>query len=74
MNTLPYKIESSAPIVASLPRTDVRDGSLLASREMAVSLAAKSITDPPGGVVRVVHVPTGEVLFSKVSGWGDLSE
>jgi len=74
MNTLSYKIESSSPIVASLPRTNVRDGSLLANRELAVSLAAKSITDPPGGVVRVIHVPTGEVLFSKVSGWGDLSE
>jgi len=74
MTTLPYKIESSSPIVASLPRTNVRDGSRLASRELAVSLAAKSITDPPGGVVRVVHVPTGEVLFSKVSGWGELDE
>lgn len=74
MNTLSYKIESSSPIVASLPRTNVRSGSLLASRELAVSLAAKSITDPPGGVVRVIHVPTGEVLFSKVSGWGELEE
>lgn len=74
MNTLSYKIESSSPIVASLPRTKVRNGALLANRELAVSLAAKSITDPPGGVVRVIHVPTGEVLFSKVSGWGDLEE
>lgn len=74
MTTLPYKIESSSPIVASLPRTNVRNGSMLANLDLAVSLAAKSITDPPGGVVRVVHVPTGEVLFSKVSGWGDLSE
>ena len=52
----------------------MRNGALLASLDLAVSLAAKSITDPPGGVVRVVHVPTGEVLFSKVSGWGDLEE
>lgn len=74
MTTFPYKIESTAPIVASLPRTHVRNGSRLASRDLAVSLAAKSITDPPGGVVRVVHVPTGEVLFSKVSGWGELEE
>ncbi|MDP3701527.1 MAG: hypothetical protein Q8R72_11560 [Hylemonella sp.] len=74
MNTLSYKIESSSPIVASLHRTQVRDGALLASRELAVALAAKSITHPPGGVVRVVHVPTGEVLFSKVSGWGELDE
>jgi len=74
MNNPAYKIESTAPIVASLPRTNVRNGSMLADLDLAVSLAAKSITDPPGGVVRVVHVPTGEVLFSKVSGWGDLSE
>jgi hypothetical protein len=74
MNTLSYKIESSSPIVSSLPRTNVRNGSMLANRELAVSLAAKSITDPPGGVVRVIHVPTGEVLFSKVSGWGELDE
>lgn len=72
MNIPAYKIESTAPIVASLPGAKVRNGSRLANRELAVSLAAKSITDPPGGVVRVVHVPTGEVLFSKVSGWGDL--
>lgn len=74
MNTPAYRIESSSPIVSSLPRSNVRDGSMLASRELAVSLAAKSITDPPGGVVRVVHIPTGEVLFSKVSGWGDLND
>jgi hypothetical protein len=74
MNTPAYKIESSFPIVASLPRANVRDGSLLANRELAVSLAAKSITDPPGGEVRVVHIPTGEVLFRKVSGWGALND
>ncbi len=74
MNAPDYKIISTAPIVASLPGAEVHDGSRLADRELAVSLAAKSITDPPGGVVRVVHVPTGEVLFSKVSGWGELEE
>lgn len=74
MTPLSYRIESSSPIVASLHRSDVREGSLLASRELAVALAAKSITHPPGGVVRVVHVPTGEVVFSKVSGWGELDE
>jgi hypothetical protein len=74
MNTPAYKIESTAPIVASLPRTQVRNGVMLADLDLAVSLAAKSITDPPGGVVRVIHVATGEVLFSKVSGWGDLDE
>jgi hypothetical protein len=74
MATLAYRIESSAPIVASLPRADVRDGSMLANRELAVCLAAKSITDPPGGEVRVIHIPTGEVLFRKISGWGALND
>lgn len=74
MTTLPYKIESSHPIVATRPRSSVRDGSLLADRELAVSLAAKSITSPPGGEIRVVHVPTGEVVFSKTSEWGALGD
>jgi hypothetical protein len=67
-----YRIESSRPIVATLPRSPVYSGVMLANRELAVSLAAKSKTRPPGGVVRVVHVPTGEVVFSKTSEWGAL--
>jgi hypothetical protein len=74
MNTLAYKIESSYPIVASLPRANFQNGCLLASRELAVSLAAKSLTYPPGGEIRVVHVPTGEVLFSKISERSGLSD
>lgn len=74
MNTADYKIESSQPIVATLPCGNVSNGSRLANRELAVSLAAKSLTSPPGGIIRVVHVPTGEVLFSKVSGWGALND
>jgi hypothetical protein len=74
MDSLSYKIESSHPIVATMPRSGVREGSLLASRELAVSLAAKSVTSPPGGVVRVIHVPTGEVVFSKISEWGTLND
>jgi hypothetical protein len=74
MNTADYMIESTQPIVATLPRSSIRSGSLLADWELAVSLAAKSLTSPPGGVIRVIHVPTGEVMFSKVSGWGDLGD
>lgn len=66
MDTLAYKIESSSQIVASLICKGVHNGELLADRELAVSLAAKSFTSPPGGVIRVIHVPTGEVLFSKI--------
>lgn len=70
METPTYRIESTHPIVATLPRTDVRNGSLLADRELAIAIAAKSRTVPPGGTVRVVHVPSGEVVFIK-PGSGD---
>lgn len=65
MNTSAYKIESSQPIVSTLLRTGIRSGALLANRELAVALAAKSLTSPPGGEIRVVHVPSGEVIFRK---------
>jgi len=28
------------------------------------------MTDPPGGLVRVIYVPTGEIVYSKTSEWG----
>ena len=34
-------------------------------RSLAVALAAKTSTEPCGGEVRVVHTPTGEVIFRK---------
>jgi len=74
MTTQAYRIESTHPIVATLPCTNVRNGSLLNNRELAVSIAAKSLTAPPGGIVRVVHVPSGEVIFSKTSGWAALDD
>jgi hypothetical protein len=67
-----FKIESSRPIVKTMPPSPVHSGELLADRELAVSLAAKCKTEPPGGVVQVIHVPTGEVVFSKTSDWGSL--
>ena len=67
-----YRIESSHRIVATLPRSPIYNGELLANRDLAVSLAAKCMTEPPGGLVRVVHVPSGEVVFSKTSEWGAL--
>ena len=73
MTTPQFRIESTQPIVSSLPGTHVVSGDLLHDCNLAVAIAAKSLTQPPGGVVTVVHIPTGEVVFSKVSGWGDLS-
>jgi len=65
MNTPAYKIESAHPIVSTLLRGGIRSGATMADRELAVALAAKSLTSPPGGEIRVVHVPSGEVIFRK---------
>ena len=72
MQSPAYRIESSHPIVATLPRSPIYSGVMFADRDLAVALAAKSKTEPPGGEVRVVHVPSGEVVFSKTSEWGAL--
>lgn len=69
MNTSAYKIESSQPIVSTLLRSGIRSGALLSNRELAVALAAKSLTSPPGGEIRVIHVPSGEVIFRKTGEW-----
>jgi hypothetical protein len=38
---------------------------VLMDRAMATVMAAKSMTKPCGHEIRVVHVPTGEVIFRK---------
>lgn len=40
---------------------------LVHDRSLAVAMAAKTRTEPCGGEVRVVHTPTGEVIFRKGS-------
>jgi hypothetical protein len=63
MTSADYRIESSQPIAGRFwpakgsQQLDVHD------RALAVSLAAKSFT--PDSEIRVVHVPTGEVVFRK---------
>ena len=36
-------------------------------RSLAVAMAAKTKTIPCGGEIRVVHTPTGEVIFRKLN-------
>jgi hypothetical protein len=36
---------------------------LLSDRELAILVAAKSESNPIGQEIRVVHVPTGDVVF-----------
>jgi hypothetical protein len=61
--TADYRIESSQPIAGRF--WPVKGSMELAvnDRALAVSLAAKSFTR--SSEIRVVHVPTGEVVFRK---------
>ncbi len=64
MSPADYRIESSAPLAGLLlPRPGAREHLYYSSRSLAVAMAAKSTT--PGQEIRVVHVPTGEVVFRK---------
>lgn len=40
---------------------------LVHDRSLAVAMAAKTRTVPCGGEIRVVHTPTGEVIFRKIN-------
>ena len=63
MTSADYRIESAQPIagrfwpIAGTRQLSVKD------RALAVSIAAKSFTR--NSEIRVVHVPTGEVVFRK---------
>jgi hypothetical protein len=48
-----------AVVVGQLLREPVHD------RSLAVAMTAKTRTVPCGGEIRVVHAPTGEVIFRK---------
>ncbi|HZY19848.1 MAG TPA: hypothetical protein VFE82_15345 [Ramlibacter sp.] len=65
--TSDYRIESSHPIASRwLPQSGSQQY-LVSDRALAVAVAAKSTTRPGGQEIRVVHVPTGEVVFRKQS-------
>ena len=60
-----YRIESNHPIASHLLPVSGSQHYLVSDRALAVALAAKSTTLPGGQEIRVVHVPTGEVVFRK---------
>ncbi|MDB5964570.1 MAG: hypothetical protein JWQ72_1070 [Polaromonas sp.] len=57
-----YRIENRDPVSDSLLPSPA-PGKLYADPSLAVAVAVKSVTDPSVQAVRVVHVPTGEVVF-----------
>ncbi|HZN46855.1 MAG TPA: hypothetical protein VFB71_04475 [Ramlibacter sp.] len=63
MTSADYRIESAQPIAGRFwPAAGSRQLAVK-DRALAVSLAAKSFTR--SSEIRVVHVPTGEVVFRK---------
>lgn len=65
MTSADYRIESSSPIASRLLPASGSQQYLVNDRALAVAVAAKSTTWPRGQEIRVVHVPTGEIVFRK---------
>lgn len=67
MPSADYRIESSHPLMSRLWPASGSGQYLVKDRALAVALAAKSFTKPSGQEIRVVYVPTGEVVFRKAA-------
>lgn len=62
MASAEYRIESQLAITSRfVPASSLARP--FGNLSLAVAVAAKSETSPMGGEIRVVHVPSGEVLF-----------
>jgi hypothetical protein len=61
--TADYRIESSQPIAGRFWPVSGSQQYAVNDRALAISLAAKSFSR--NSEIRVVHVPTGEVVFRK---------
>lgn len=69
MSAATYRVESAHPIIGPLwLGLDAAKFHLVFDRALAIVLAAKSKTFPSGHEIRVVHVPTGKVVFRKTDG------
>jgi hypothetical protein len=65
MTSTEYRVESNHPISGRLLPVSHSQEFFFGNRALAVAIAAKSVTKPSGQEIRVVHVPTGEVVFRK---------
>ena len=62
-----YRIESNRPLLGRWLAVASDRPLVVKNRALAVSLAAKSFRTEHGQEIRVVHVPTGEIVFRKES-------
>jgi hypothetical protein len=65
MTSTEFRVESNHPIFGRLIPVPKSQQYLFGDRALAVAMAAKSVTKPSGQEIRVIHVPTGEVVFRK---------
>jgi hypothetical protein len=65
MSSADFRVESSHPISGRLWPLAGSQQYFFSDRSLAVAMAAKSVTKPSGQEIRVVHVPTGEIVFTK---------
>jgi hypothetical protein len=64
MTPAEFRVESNHPIAGRfLPQPGAQQY-FFSDRALAVAMAAKSFTQPQDEI-RVVHVPTGEIVFRK---------
>ena len=67
MTSADFRVESNHPISGRLVPVSDSQQYFFSDRALAVAMAAKSVTKPSGQEIRVVHVPTGEVVFRKAA-------
>lgn len=63
MRSVGFRIESSQPLHNRLLPADLQQGLLYHDASLAVAMAVKSVRNPAAQEVRVIHVPSGEVVF-----------
>jgi hypothetical protein len=69
MRSAGYRIESNQPLRNHLlPSSPVLRDDLYQDPSLAVAVAVKSMTNPSAQEVRVIHVPSGEVVFRTTPG------
>ncbi|WP_309680758.1 hypothetical protein [Polaromonas sp.] len=67
MTTDHYRIESRCPFSGSLlPSSNYK--AVYADCSLAVAVAVKSVADPTREQVRVIHIPSGEIVFQTAPG------
>jgi hypothetical protein len=65
MTSAQYRIESNHPLVGRMLPMGGQRQLIVGDRGLAVSLAAKSFFTADDQEIRVVHMPTGEIVFRK---------